>query len=147
MSDASMQVQFTSGGRIGTVEESFVARMNKGDHFLFGGRLLELVRVNDMVAYVRRATGNRPAVPRWQGGRMPLSSELAYAMLERLHAAEAGAFVGPEMQAIRPLLKIQQRWSALPTARRLVAEGLVSREGRHLFLYPFASLGAGDKTR
>lgn len=138
MSDASMQVQFTTGGRIGTVEESFIARMKKGDHFLFGGRLLELVRVHEMVAYVRRTTGNRPAVPRWQGGRMPLSSELAHAMLERLHAAEEGTFKGPEMQAIRPLLEIQQRWSALPTARRLVAEGLVSREGRHLFLYPFA---------
>ena len=39
---------------------------------------------------------------------------------------------------MRPLLEIQQRWSALPTPDTLLAEVLKSREGWHLFLYPFA---------
>jgi ATP-dependent Lhr-like helicase len=39
---------------------------------------------------------------------------------------------------VRPLLEIQQRWSALPTPDTLLAEVLRSREGWHLFLYPFA---------
>ncbi len=137
VSDADIRLQFLSGGRIGTVEESFVARMRRGDHFLFGGRVLEFVRVHDMVAYVRRGNRSQGAVARWQGGRMPLSSELAHAVQDRLQEADRGRFEGEEMRAIRPLLDLQRRWSSLPTARRLVAETLSSREGCHLFLYPF----------
>ncbi|MES2932415.1 MAG: ligase-associated DNA damage response DEXH box helicase [Pseudomonadota bacterium] len=138
VADASMQVKFLRGGRIGTVEESFISRMKKGDHFLFGGRILEFIRVHEMTAYVKRATGNRGAVPRWQGGKMPLSSELAHAMLECLQDVIDGRFEGPEMQAIQPLLEIQQRWSGLPAATRLVIEITRTREGQHLLMYPFA---------
>jgi ATP-dependent Lhr-like helicase len=42
------------------------------------------------------------------------------------------------MQRVRPLLELQQKWSALPTPQTLLAETLVTREGTHLFLYPFA---------
>ncbi|MNF71413.1 putative ATP-dependent helicase Lhr [compost metagenome] len=42
------------------------------------------------------------------------------------------------MQAVRPLLQVQQHWSGLPTEDRLLAEALKSREGWHLFLFPFA---------
>ena len=138
VSDASMQVRYLSGSTIGTVEESFISRLQKGDHFLFGGRLLAFIRVNDMTAYVKRASGSKGTVPRWQGGKMPLSSELAQAVLIQLEQAERGCFDGPEMQAIRPLLALQQRWSALPTPTRLVMETMHSRDGQHLFVYPFA---------
>ncbi|MGQ2978503.1 MAG: DEAD/DEAH box helicase, partial [Polaromonas sp.] len=59
VSDASMTVQYLGGARIGSVEESFAARLKPGDCFLFGGRLLELVRIREMTAWVRRATGKR----------------------------------------------------------------------------------------
>ncbi len=138
VSDASIQVQFISGGRIGSVEESFVARLKPGDHFLFGGRALEFVRVHEMTALVKRATGARGAVVRWMGAKMPLSSELAHAALEQLRLAALGRIEGPEMQALWPLLEVQQRWSALPTIDTLVVESMKSREGHHLFVYPFA---------
>jgi ATP-dependent Lhr-like helicase len=138
VSEATVQVKYLNGSALGSVEEGFIARLSKGDHFLFGGRILEFVRMHDMTAFVRRASGAKGAVPRWQGGKMPLSSELAHAALEQLRRATEGRYEGPEMQAIRPLLEIQQRWSALPTPRTTVAEALDSREGHHLFLYPFA---------
>ena len=142
VSDASMAVKFWSkgggGASLGSVEESFIARLAPGDHFLFGGRLLELVRVQDMTAYVQKASGKKPAIPRWNGGRMPLSTELADAMVARLGQAASGCFEGPEMQLAQPLLEIQRDWSALPTERTLLAEVLKSREGWHLFLYPYA---------
>ena len=142
VSDASMTVRYWGKGAaaavIGTVEEGFIARLSRGDCFLFGGRLLELVRVHEMTAYVRRAPGGRAAVPRWNGGRMPLSSELADAMLRELDDALSGRFEGPEMQRLRPLIELQARWSSLPATGRLLAETLRSREGHHLFLYPFA---------
>ncbi len=138
VSDSSMQVKYVSGGRIGSVEESFIGRLKPGDHFLFGGRILELIRVHEMTAFVKRATGARGAVSRWQGAKMPMSSELAHAALEQLRLAALGQFIGPEMQAMAPLLQIQQHWSALPTNETLVVETMVSREGHHLFMYPFA---------
>jgi len=138
VSDSTMQVKYMSGGRIGSVEESFISRLKAGDHFLFGGRILEFIRVHEMTAFVRRATGARGAVSRWQGAKMPMSSELAHAALEQLRLAALGQFDGPEMQAIKPLLEIQQKWSALPTIDTLVVESMKSREGYHLFMYPFA---------
>lgn len=142
VADASVTVKFwgrgAGGATLGSVEEAFIARLRPGDCFLFSGRLLELVRVEGMVAYVRRATGKKPAVPRWNGGRMPLSSELSEAVLEQLEAASAGDYATPELQAARPLLAVQLDWSSVPTRDLLLAETLVSREGCHLFLYPFA---------
>ena len=138
VSDASVQVKYMTGGRIGSVEESFVGRLTAGDHFLFGGKILEFVRLHEMTAFVKRATGKRGAVPRWQGAKMPMSSELAHAALDQLRLAAEGQFIGPEMTALRPLIDIQQRWSALPTSDTLVVENMTSREGHHLFVYPFA---------
>lgn len=138
VSDASMTVQYLGGAKIGSVEESFAARLKVGDCFLFGGRLLELVRIHEMTAWVRRATGSRAAVPRWNGGRMPLSTTLADAVVQQLALASQNHYQTPELQSIRPLLQIQQKWSALPTPETLLAEVLKTREGWHLFLYPFA---------
>jgi ATP-dependent Lhr-like helicase len=148
VADATIAVKFLSGAKLGAVEESFISRLAKGDHFLFGGRVLEFIRINEMTAYVRRASGRKGAVPRWQGGKMPMSSELAHAALACLEDAAAGRYPGPEMRTIQPLLELQQRWSDLPTATTLVLESLHSREGWHLFLYPFAGrsvhLGLGS---
>ncbi len=142
VSDASLIVKFWakggSGRSLGTIEEGFIARLRPGDNFLFGGRLLELVRVENMTVYVSRATGKKAAVPRWNGGRMPLSSELADAVVEQLGAASRGQFASAEMRLVEPLLRVQLDWSALPTETTLLAEVMKSREGWHLFLYPFA---------
>lgn len=143
-SDASVAVQYWSAGgaaggaRIGSVEESFIARLKPGECFLFGGKLLELVRVHQMTAYVKRASGKRASVPRWNGGRMPLSTTLADAMVRQLADADEGRYGSPEMRAAEPLLALQQRWSRLPTPGTLLAETLKSRDGWHLFLYHFA---------
>nr|WP_218628344.1 ligase-associated DNA damage response DEXH box helicase [Variovorax sp. dw_954] len=138
VSDASMAVQYVGGAKIGSVEEGFVARMKPGDCFLFGGRLLELVRIREMTAWVRRSSGKRPAVPRWNGGRFPLTTTLADAVVQQLALAGEGRYESPELQCVRPLLELQQQWSALPTPQTLLAELLKTREGWHLFLYPFA---------
>jgi len=142
VSDASMTVRYWSGrgggARLGSVEESFIARLKRGDCFLFAGRTLELVRVNEMTAYVKRATGQRPTVPRWNGGRMPLSGELAAAVVRQFAQADAGHYDSPELRRAQPMLALQAAWSALPTPDHILSETWVSREGTHLFLYPFA---------
>ncbi len=142
VSDASMQVKYLTGGRIGVVEEGFVARLKKGDCFVFAGRTLEFVRAEEMTAYVKRADGKRAAMISWAGAKMPLSSELADSVMEVLADAAQGDFFEPEMEAARPMLETQARLSRIPTPKTLLVERLVSREGQHLFLYPFAGRNA-----
>ena len=139
--DATMQVSYLGGGRLGTMEESFIARLRAGDRFVFGGRVLEFIRTKDMTAYVRKATKPGGIVPIWNGGKMPLSSELADAVLELLEAVRANdpaALAEPEMQAAAPMLRTQAQLSRLPTRSTLLIERYASREGQHLYLYPFA---------
>ena len=138
VSDASMQVKYLSGGNIGTMEEGFIARLRKGDCFFFAGRLLEFVRVKDMVAYVQKATRKKGTVPTWQGSKMALSTELGDAVLEMMQAAAQGRFTQPELKAARPWLETQARLSRLPTPGTLLVETYRSREGQHLYVHPFA---------
>ncbi|MDB5753411.1 MAG: lhr [Ramlibacter sp.] len=138
VSDASMQVKYLTGGVLGTMEEGFIARLRKGDCFYFAGRLLEFIRVKDMAAYVRKATRNTGTVPTWMGSKMALSTELSDAVLVMMQAAAQGEFVEPELEAARPMLLTQQRLSKIPTPRTLLVEAFQSREGQHLYIYPFA---------
>ncbi len=136
--DTAMAVKWMNGSTIGTIEESFIARLNKGDSFVFAGRVLEYVRTHDMAAYVRRSTTSRGIVALWSGSRMSLSSEMADATLALIENAAQGDFFDPEMQAARPMLVTQSRLSRLPAKGSLLVERFESREGHHLFLYPFA---------
>ncbi len=133
--DGSLQVRYMKGARLGSVEESFISRLRPGDKFLFAGRHLELVRVRDMTAYVRQASSRRGGVPRWLGGRLPLSGELSLELRRVL--ADEGA-PEPEMRALQPLLAIQRRQSRVPRESQLLIERTQTREGEYLFVYPFA---------
>ena len=139
VTDAAMQVKFVGGARLGTVEEGFVSRLRAGDCFVFAGRLLEYVRTQEMTAYVKRpAAGRKGFVTKWGGSKMPLSTELAEAMQQVLHGAAQGVYDAPELEAARPMLATQGRVSRLPLPDMLLIERLVSREGEHVFVYPFA---------
>ncbi len=142
VSDSSMQVKYLSGGRIGTVEEGFVARLRPGDCFVFAGRSLEFIRTEEMTAYVKRAENRKGAMISWAGAKMPLSSELADAVMDVLADAAQGDFFEPEMDAARPMLETQAQLSRIPTPKTLLIEKLESREGQHLFIYPFAGRNA-----
>jgi ATP-dependent Lhr-like helicase len=142
-SDAEMTVKWLHGTRIGSVEESFIGRLKPGDNFAFAGRVLRLVQVKDMTAYVRTSTARRTQVPRWQGGRLPLSVELADSALRLLGTPRSWS-EHAEMQAVQPVLDIQARWSAIPSIDTLLVEQLQTRDGFHLFIYPFAGRLANE---
>ncbi|WP_338685144.1 ligase-associated DNA damage response DEXH box helicase [Haloferula helveola] len=135
-SDSAITVKFASGRTLGTIEESFITKLRPGQAFIFGGRQLELIRFHKLTATVRvSTTKHRGQVPIWNGGKMPLSTELASAVARRLHEPCAPA---AEHDAVTPILNIQQRWSSLPGTRELVVEFTRTKEGEHLFIYPFA---------
>jgi len=135
--DAQMGVFYMRGSPLGSVEESFIARLKPGDRFVFAGTPLEFVRVRDMKAWVKRAPNAKGAIPRWAGSRLPLSGELAAMLRARLGEAAGGVYRGAEMEAVRPLLEVQRKWSRIPAADELLVERVKTREGWHLFVYPF----------
>lgn len=137
VSDTSIAVRYLRGGRLGTVEESFVSRLSPGDKFFFAGVPLEFVRIRDLTAWVRRAKGSDGAIPRWMGARMPLSTELSHAVRVKIDEARQGVFDSAEMKAVKPVLSLQAERSVLPSPDELLIERTESRDGHHLFVYPF----------
>jgi len=137
VSDHAIAVRYLSGRTLGSIEESFVARLSPGDKFFFAGTALEFVRMRDLTAWVRKAKGSVGAVPRWMGARMPLSTELAAAVRDALERARQGRFDTPELEAVRPVLETQAARSAIPRPDELLIERTETRDGHHLFVYPF----------
>jgi ATP-dependent Lhr-like helicase len=140
--DATVDVKWLRGGSLGTVEESFVSRLDPGDRFLFAGRPLVLFRFDGLTAWVKRARGAAPLqVPRWNGGRMPLSTLLSEAVLDLVRDAMrpgGGRQAMREVAAVLPLLETQARWSRLPDRATLLVERWQGRDGQHAFVFPFA---------
>lgn len=137
VSDASLIVKYISGRRIGTIEEWFISRLNPGDVFWFGGRNLELVRIKDMDVQVRNSKRKAGPVPSWQGGRMPLSSEMSEVIRFKLDEFINKGPRDPELEFIAPMLQLQQKRSLLPDKDQFLIEYFKSREGYHMMMYPF----------
>lgn len=136
-SEAVVSIRFVSGRRIGTIEEDFVARLAPGDAFLFGGRMLEFVRLHELTALVRPAKKRSTLTPRWSGSRFPLSTSLSRALTRILDDAAHGRIEEPEVALAAPVLEAQARLSRIPRRGELLIESCETELGRHCFLYPF----------
>jgi ATP-dependent Lhr-like helicase len=136
-SDTMMSVKYLKGAHLGSIEEWFIASLKPGDKFWFAGRSLELVRTKQMTAYVRRANTSKAKVPSWMGGRMSLSSNMSNLLRRKMHQAIEGSANDIELETIQPILDVQNNWSTLPDENELLIEQTISREGHHLFFYPF----------
>ncbi|MFM2163761.1 MAG: hypothetical protein RL325_198 [Planctomycetota bacterium] len=135
--DATISVAFVGGRRIGSIEESFIARLEEGDAFHFAGQVVEIVRVREMTAWVRPAR-RADLVPRWNGSRFPLSTALSAAVRRTLDEVRRGELREPEVRLAEPVLREQMALSALPRPDEILVELCETLEGSHLFLYPFA---------
>ena len=136
--DAMLQVQYLGGAKLGQIEESFASRLKPGDRFTLAGKVLEFVRLREMKVWVHKATGSKGIIPRWAGDTLPLSAEWTAAMRAKLEAARTGQYEDAEMAALMPLFQVQQQWSVIPAPDELLIEVTKTREGHHLFFYPFA---------
>ena len=137
VSDAAVDICYRRGKRLGNVEESFIARLSPGDNFIFAGQLLQFIRVENMTAYVKPGTPGSAIIPRWDGGRCPLSSEVSDGIRELLELHVEGKADEPEMKAVRRLLRLQHAWSRVPRRHEMLVEQTETREGHHIFFYPF----------
>jgi ATP-dependent Lhr-like helicase len=142
VSDAMMKVKFMSGGYVGVIEEYFISRLSPGDVFTLAGRNLEFVMIKDMTALVKKSNAKKSIVPSWQGGRMPLSANLGLMLRKKFNEIPVS---GPgrkpaadiELNALRPLFELQQQLSHIPREDELLIEHIETKDGFHLFVYPF----------
>ena len=96
--------------------------------------------MEDAAAIVRAASNPATLVPRWFGGRMPLSNELAEAV-RRAIGGQATLVTGestgaPELDGVAPLFARQAAVSRIPEPDELLIERLRTRDGDHAFLFP-----------
>ncbi len=177
-SNTPIKIVYTNRKAIGTVEESFVSRLKKGDVFFFAGRQLEYLQLKDMVLYVKGTRKKSTVTPSWGGGQLAISDTLSHHLrreVERVRAMLLGtpppdnrrvhsrsnappqeaptqptsprsdtpsanldiAAPNVEILTITPILAAQQRLSTLPTAAELLVESCKTREGQHLYVFPF----------
>ncbi|WP_256010935.1 ligase-associated DNA damage response DEXH box helicase [Desertivirga xinjiangensis] len=135
--DVSMRIKFLTGGYLGSIEEDFIARLKIGDNFWFAGRSLELVKVKDMTAFVKKSPKANGRIPSWMGGRIPLSSQLSAMFRKKLDEVADHIEEDIEIKTLRPLFDMQASISHLPHNSEFLIEQFQSKDGFHLFFYPF----------
>ncbi|MEO0646504.1 MAG: ligase-associated DNA damage response DEXH box helicase [Cyanobacteria bacterium J06650_10] len=131
-----VRIAYAKGRQIGTVEESFVSRLKKGDVFYFAGRQLMFFQMKDMTLYVKNARKKSSVVPVWSGGYLAISDRLSQYIRAEITQAKEGN-VSAEVECIMPILATQDRISHLPGADQFLVECCRTREGQHLYVYPF----------
>jgi ATP-dependent helicase Lhr and Lhr-like helicase len=143
VSDPMLKVKFVSGGYVGIIEEWFISRLVAGDVFTLAGRTLEFIMLKDMTVLVRKSNSKKSIIPSWQGGRMPLSANLGFMLRKKFEEASAGTnslTVGEtckELDVLKPLFELQQYLSVIPKENELLIEQIETKDGFHLFVFPF----------
>jgi len=143
VSHAHVRVKMRRGKSLGEVEESFAGRLQPGDVFRFSGKRLEVVRFSDGELIVKPA-GSRKAseIPRWTGGRLPLSETLATRVVADFQRSNPLSQRIQNSQwlarALKETAEIQARISQCPETEVTIAERFKTRDGHHLCIYPFA---------
>ncbi len=137
VSDAMLKVRFTSGGFVGMIEEYFVSRMEPGETFTLAGRVVEFVAIKEMTVLVRKSSAKKARVPSWNGGRMPLSANLGMMLRRKLDEASSPGDKEIELEVLEPLFTLQSSLSYLPKENELLIEQIETKDGFHLFVYPF----------
>ena len=136
--DANITVRYKKGGYIGTIEESFIAKLMPGDVFTFAGRNLEFIQMRDMQALVQKSSKKTSKVPAWMGGRLTLSTQMSKLLREELFTASLDEKEQSiEIRALKPLFDKQFRESIVPTTEEFLIETFETSEGFHHVFYPF----------
>ena len=143
--------------RLGSVEENFIKQLQIGDLFVLGGRIVRLIDTGVQEAFVERADGHLPTVPRWNAAKMPLTSGLARAVRQlrsdldvqvrgtRDDAAVVDWLVerydisAANSQAIVELFRAQHSISDVPVGRKMLIE--IYREGTHAHYFFHSLIG------
>jgi ATP-dependent Lhr-like helicase len=136
VSDPAVSVKYMNGTHLGTVEEYFISRMKPGDVFTFAGKTLEIIQFKELSVFVRKVN-KKGAVASWQGGRLPLSNQLSEMLRQGMSDYLLGKTPDAEYHAVKDILEFQNTRSIVPGSHQLLIEKLKSKDGYHVFFYPF----------
>ena len=138
VSDSMLKVKFDTGGYVGVIEEYFISRLGPGDVFSLAGFHLEYVMIKEMTVLVRKSSIKKAKVPSWNGGRMPLSANLGKKLRQQMNfVSETKSNYIDELKILQPLFVMQQELSHVPKENELLIEHIETKDGFHLFVYPF----------
>jgi ATP-dependent helicase Lhr and Lhr-like helicase len=148
--------------RIGSVEETFIKGLNMDDLFVLGGRVLRLIDTGVQEAFVERADGELPTIPRWNAAKMPLTSGLARAV-RQLRADLAGRLRNDtddtgaldwlvetyqislaNAQAMVEQFRAQLAISDIPSGERMLIELYRDEQFSHYFFHALIGRSAND---
>ncbi len=147
--------------RLGSVEEGFIKQLQVGDLFVLGGRVVRLIETGVQEAYVERADGHLPTIPRWNAAKMPLTSGLARAVRSLRAELDQRLRAGSDTEAIdwlvesyqisianaQPIVEFfraQQAISEIPVAGRLLIELYRDGDFSHYFFHALIGRSAND---
>lgn len=153
--DESMAQIFVNGQRadfIGTVDESFMERLRKGDRFVLGGKVYEFEHARGMKGYVTAAYEKMPTIPSWVSETLPLSFDLAmqinsfrWELRELMKHAKRDDVVEHLMskydvdtktaEAIYGYFDEQARFLSIPTANEIYIENYVDELKRQNIIF------------
>ncbi|MCB8879462.1 ligase-associated DNA damage response DEXH box helicase [Acidisoma cellulosilytica] len=134
-----IRLRLSRGPVLGEVEEWFVSQLSEGDTFMFAGRLLRFVRLQETWAEVVDGGGGTPKVPAYQGARMPLTTGLAARVRAIMNdPAQWAAFPEP----VQEWLSLQQARSVLPGRDDLLVETFPRQDLWYLVAYCFEGRNA-----
>lgn len=124
---------------LGVIEEFFVNNLAPGDTFLFAGRVLRFDKLHDATVLVSRTTSDKPKIPSYDGGKLPMSTHLSVRVRELLEKTE---YWDNLPGLVGSWLKLQEERSALPGTDRLLVESFARRGRHYMVAYPFAGRNA-----
>ena len=139
VSGVTINLKYTSGKKIGSVEEYFISQFKPGDHFWFAGRPLEFVRITGLDAYVRKSKKKSGKIPSYMGSRMSLSPNLSEVLRDQYVKLKRGNIDedDTELQSLKNLFDLQEQLSAVPDQDEFLIEYFETEDGFHLLFYPF----------
>tara|TARA_R110001592_G_scaffold94994_1_gene274177 strand:+ start:351 stop:2819 length:2469 start_codon:yes stop_codon:yes gene_type:complete len=136
--DVNLAVKYQKGGYIGSIEEFFISKLNRGDVFTFAGRNLEFIRIKEMTVQVKNSTKKTNKISSWMGSRLTLSAQMSELLRTELYSSsELLENQSTEIRALAPLFARQRRESIVPKPSEFLIETFKTRDGYHHLFYPF----------
>jgi ATP-dependent Lhr-like helicase len=127
------------GPVLGEIEEYFVNLLRPGDTFMFAGRLLKFLRLHENAVECAEGGTGDPMVPAYEGGRLPLTTNLADRVRALLQTPSRWDLF-PE--PVQEWLQLQRKASRMPGRNDLLVETFPRGDRWYLVAYCFEGRNA-----
>ncbi len=139
-SDKSLLVKYIKGKSLGSLEENFASKLKIGDTFFFAGKMLEFIKIRDMILYVRKSSKKSSRIPAWIGGQMVVSDLLSKNIRKEISLTNKlfnnKGFLNEELNSLLPILEKQKEISNIPNENQLLTEIYSFKGFKTLFAFP-----------